>query len=124
MFLPYVLTGVGSGAAFVPVMALVSHWFKKSHRGRAAGSIVIGAGVAFIISGWSIPYVNAWVGTDGWRTNWLILGGASFAVALVALALLKDTPEHIGLSPLGTDSVQSLGSGVFDTLEVDHLRAV
>jgi len=110
VFIPYVLTGVGSGAAFVPVMALVSHWFKKSHRGRAAGSIVIGAGVAFIISGWFIPYVNAWVGTEGWRTNWMILGGASFAVALVAVALLKDTPEQIGLSPLGTDPVQSLGA--------------
>lgn len=99
----YVITGMGSGAANVPVMALVSHWFRRSHRGLAAGFMVIGSGFAIIISGWLIPLVNDLVGPEGWRTNWLILGGAVFAVLLLGLALLKDDPAQKGLAPLGTD---------------------
>ena len=33
----YVATGIGSGLANVPMMGLVSHWFLKNTRGRAAG---------------------------------------------------------------------------------------
>ncbi len=34
----YVATGIGSGLANIPMMGLVSHWFTKSNRGRAAGT--------------------------------------------------------------------------------------
>ncbi|HYA31472.1 MAG TPA: MFS transporter, partial [Thermodesulfovibrionales bacterium] len=44
----YFLTGIGSGAANVPMMGLVSHWFASTIRGRAAGFIVIGSGFAII----------------------------------------------------------------------------
>jgi MFS family permease len=99
----YVVTGLGSGSANVPVMALVSHWFKRSHRGRAAGFIVIGSGFAIVLSGWFIPLVNASVAGEGWRVNWLILGSAAMAVAFVALALLRNNPSDKGLEPLGVD---------------------
>jgi MFS family permease len=47
----YFVTGIGSGAANVPVMGLITAWFDRTIRGRAAGFVVIGSGFAIIISG-------------------------------------------------------------------------
>jgi sugar phosphate permease len=51
----YTLVGVGSGLANIPLMVLVSFWFRRDMRGRAAGFIVIGSGFAIIFSGFLIP---------------------------------------------------------------------
>lgn len=77
----YTLTGIGSGAANIPMMGLVSSWFTKKRRGRAAGFIVIGSGFAIILSGKLITFINSIYASDGWRISWLILG---FAVILIA----------------------------------------
>ncbi|MEW6720834.1 MAG: MFS transporter [Thermodesulfobacteriota bacterium] len=97
----YTITGMGSGAVNVPVMGLVSAWFSSRLRGRAAGFIVIGSGFAIMLSGRLIPYVNREVGPEGWRVSWMILSGLTALVALAALALLRDRPQDMGLSPVG-----------------------
>ncbi len=99
----YTITGTGSGAANVPVMGLITAWFDRTIRGRAAGFVVIGSGFAIIISGKLIPYVNKLVGPEGWRTNWLILAGIVMMIAGVGRLFLRNKPEDIGLSPLGGD---------------------
>jgi MFS family permease len=88
----YAITGVGSGAANVPVMGLVAAWFDASVRARAAGFVVIGSGFAIIVSGQLIPYVNRVVGRDGWRTSWTVLGVMVAAIAIVAVLLLRNHP--------------------------------
>ena len=65
----YCITGIGSGAANVPMMGLITAWFDRSIRGRASGLVVIGSGFAIILSGKLIPAVNAALGAEGWRTN-------------------------------------------------------
>ncbi len=107
--IPFTITGLGSGAANVPVMVLVAHWFKKSLRGRAAGLMVIGSGFAIILSGWLIPKINMWGGVEGWRTSWMVLGAVCVAVTLVALVLLRNNPREMGLEPIGEDG--SAGNG-------------
>jgi MFS family permease len=97
----YTLTGFGSGAVNVPVMGLVARWFASAIRGRAAGFVVIGSGFAIILSGWLIPLVNRRAGAEGWRTSWTLLAAIILAVALVAVALLRDRPEDLGLSVVG-----------------------
>lgn len=101
----YFLTGIGSGAANIPTMALVSAWFSRTVRGRAAGFIVIGSGFAIILTGIVIPRINAYVGAEGWRVNWALLGALVMLVAVVARWLLRDKPEALGLSPVGSDRV-------------------
>ncbi len=98
----YFLTGLGSGAANVPIMGLVAHWFHASHRGRAAGFMVIGSGFAIMFSGLLIPFVNGMEGMDGWRLSWLILGLVSLVIALGSLVLLRDSPGDLGLQAVGT----------------------
>jgi MFS family permease len=99
----YMITGMGSGAANVPVMGLITSWFDRTIRGRAAGFVVIGSGFAIIISGKLIPFVNKLVGPEGWRTNWLILAGAVAAIALTGHLFLRNKPGDKGLSPLGSE---------------------
>ncbi len=100
VMLLYVLTGLGSGGANVPVMGLVPHWFGRRKRGKAAGYIVIGSGFAIVFSGLAVPAINAAVGGEGWRVSWTVLGGLALAVALLAYGLLRDRPAEMGLDPI------------------------
>jgi MFS family permease len=97
----YFVTGMGSGAANVPTMGLVSQWFATRLRGRAAGIIVVGSGFAIMMTAFLVPAVNARWGSEGWRYAWAVLGLATLAIALVAGTLLRNTPQQLGLQPCG-----------------------
>ncbi len=99
----YFITGMGSGAANVPVMGLITAWFDRTIRGRAAGFVVIGSGFAIIISGKLIPAVNRAIGPEGWRTNWLVLAALVGLIALIGHLFLRNRPEEVGLEPLGSE---------------------
>jgi MFS family permease len=99
----YTLTGIGSGAANVPVMALVTSWFTSRMRGRASGFVVIGSGFAIILSGKLIPFINGLYGAEGWRIGWYLLGSSVIIIAILAFILLRDRPEEKGLMPIGSD---------------------
>ena len=99
----YTLTGIGSGAANVPTMGLITAWFDRAVRGRAAGFVVIGSGFAIIIVGKLIPLINRAAGTEGWRTSWAVLATCIGAIVLIAWVLLRDRPEQRGLVPLGSE---------------------
>jgi MFS family permease len=108
VLLLYCITGIGSGAANVPVMGLITAWFDRTIRGRAAGFVVIGSGFAIVISGKLIPLVNRLVGPEGWRTNWLVLAGSVLAIAVVAHLFLRNKPGDKGLLPLGSEDKESI----------------
>ncbi len=97
----YAITGVGSGATNVPVMGLIARWFDSSMRGRAAGIVSGGSGLAIILSGRLVPYVNRTRGAEGWRTTWLVLAVAVTTIAVLALALFRNDPSEKRLRPLG-----------------------
>lgn len=99
----YFVTGVGSGAANVPVMGLITAWFDRTIRGRAAGFVVIGSGFSIIISGKLIPFVNRVIGPEGWRMSWLILSGIVLIIASISYFFLRNKPEDLGLQPLGNE---------------------
>lgn len=99
----YFVTGIGSGAANVPVMGLITAWFDRTIRGRAAGFVVIGSGFAIILSGKLIPFVNREIGPEGWRLNWLILAAIVLIIASLSAFFLRNRPEDVGLEPLGSE---------------------
>ena len=101
ILLCYMVTGMGSGAANVPMMALVSHWFGRSHRGRATGFVVIGSGFAILLSGKLVPWLNQLGGQEGWRLSWQVLGGVILCVSVLCLVMLRDSPMNLGLRPIG-----------------------
>ena len=97
----YTAVGFGSGFANIPLMTLVSYWFRRERRGRAAGLMVVGSGFAIIFSGFIIPVLNNAFGANGWRTGWLLLASIVLVIALIAAFLLRNDPAEKGLEPLG-----------------------
>lgn len=98
----FTVTGLGSGAANVAMVGLVSRWFLRSVRGWAAGLVVGGIGLGLMLSGLLVPAVNAAAGpADGWRVSWRILAGVIAVVALIAATLLRNNPGEVGLSAAG-----------------------
>ena len=106
----YMLTGIGSGATNVPVMGLVSAWFKAKKRGRAAGFVVIGSGFAIMLSGKLIPYINTVSGSEGWRISWLLMSCMVTAIAVIGAIFIRNRPEDKGLLPVGSEEAAA-GAG-------------
>jgi len=100
----YFLTGLGSGAANVPMMSLVAAWFGSRARGRAAGFIVSGSGFAILLTGWLVPLLNLRQGAAGWRSSWLVIAAVVLCVAAINAAILRDRPADLGLSPHGGEA--------------------
>lgn len=96
----YALTGIGSGAANVSMMGLVTAWFNSRLRGRAAGFVVIGSGFAILLSGQIVPQLNA-LRPDGWRLSWFVLAGTVFVISIICWLVLRDRPQELGLGKVG-----------------------
>ncbi|OEU83659.1 MAG: MFS transporter [Desulfobulbaceae bacterium C00003063] len=100
----YVITGIGSGLSNVPLMGLVSHWFLKDARGRAAGIMLSGNGIAILCAGLYIPWINTRFGMEGWRYGWITMGMVVLGVAIMTAVLLRNDPREKGITPLGSQA--------------------
>ena len=98
----YVVTGIGSGLSNVPLMGLVSHWFLKDARGRAAGIMLSGNGIAILCAGLYVPWINLGFGPEGWRYGWATMGFVVLGVAAMAGLLLRNTPQDKQTTPIGS----------------------
>jgi MFS family permease len=97
----YSIAGIGSGAAYVPMMSLASHWFHPSHRGRAAGIFLAGAGLGIIVSGFVVPVLEPLYGLAHWQVGWLFFAGLSLVLAIISGLLIRNSPKDKGLQPYG-----------------------
>lgn len=97
----YAITGVGTGFSNIPMMVMVTYWFRSTQRGKAAGLMIVGNGFGIIFIGFLIPHLNRLYGPDGWRIGWLTLGAVSLAIAIMAALLLRSRPADKGLEPMG-----------------------
>ncbi len=97
----YFLTGLGSGGANVPAMALVSSWFTSNRRGRATGFVVIGSGFAILLAGKLIPHLNERGGAEGWRLGWMTLGVMVLTATVICFLVMRNSPKEMGLEPCG-----------------------
>ena len=127
------LTGIGSGASNVPVMALMSAWFAKRRRGLASGIAVGGSSIALIVAGPLVPRLLSVYGESGWRVSWFLFGGTTLALAALGFILLRNRPGEMGLSPAGEEAGHapaSTGGGglnwgdVYRSITVWHLGLV
>ncbi len=101
ILLLYMATGIGSGLANVALMGMIAYWFIHHIRGRAAGIMISGNGLAIVCSGLFIPSINAHLGSDGWRSAWALMGILAFGIAAAAGVLLRNDPTLKGLNPMG-----------------------
>ncbi len=97
----YLLTGFGSGLANISGVVLIAHWFRREKRGRAAGLMTAGSGLAIIFSGWLVPWLNVLFGDRGWRLSWLLFALIVLLLAVITSVLVRNEPEDVGLKPIG-----------------------
>jgi len=95
------VTGLASGAVYIPAMSLPTLWFAPQRRGMAAGIQTGGSGLGLIASGLAVPLILAGAGPEGWRHAWLFLAGLVMLVWFGTVGWLRDRPEEIGALPLG-----------------------
>ena len=129
----YVLTGMGSGGANVSMMSLASTWFERRSRGKAAGYMAIGSGIAIVFAGLFIPYVNRVSGAEGWRSSWLSLGAMVVTIAFLCLLFLRNKPADLGLALPGESGRGSADSArnppqakidIYRSKPIYHLGAI
>jgi sugar phosphate permease len=100
-FFMRMVTGMGNGGAYVPMMALPAAWFAAGKRGFATGIMPMGTGIGLTITGLMLPPLMAGHGQEGWRYAWFALGCMVFLCSFACYALLRDTPAEKGLSMYG-----------------------
>ncbi|HKV05505.1 MAG TPA: MFS transporter [Candidatus Acidoferrales bacterium] len=87
---------IGTGISFatlVPASTAVSRWFRR-YRGRAMGLALSASGFA----GLAAPLLGKVLRAHGgnWRLGWYIVAGAVVFSALIALLLVRESPESLG----------------------------
>lgn len=89
---------LGQGSMSLTPKSLVPQWF-IAKRGRALSLAALGAMVGSAV----FPLLNVWlIETFGWRMAWLLLGASVLVIFTpLALLLIRNRPEDIGLRPDG-----------------------
>jgi MFS family permease len=100
----YILTGIGSALANIPIMGLLSSWFSSNLRGKAAGFVVSGNGAAIVFAGLSVPWMNG-LSDWAWRLSWVVLGALVCLIGLVCLVVFRNRPQELGLESAGSTPV-------------------
>ncbi|NQT71419.1 MAG: MFS transporter [Chloroflexi bacterium] len=101
------LAGMGSGASNVPVMGLLASWFAPKKLGLASGVAVTGSSLGLIFVGSIVPPILGANDEDGWRTAWVLFGGITILLAVMAMILLRNNPAEKGLKPVGDNDGNS-----------------
>ena len=119
IMLLYLLTGIGSALANVPIMALIGAWFEPAVRGRASGMVVIGNGFGIVLAGHLVPVLNATAG--GWRMSWLVLGGLALVMAVICGIFARNRPADGYRSGAGAIAAGQTGGMVLSRGEMRRM---
>lgn len=84
----YLLSGFFAAISNISIMVYISHTVPKEIRGKALGIAVSGNGVAIILSGFLVPYLENFYDSNSWRVSWLLFSLTMFALAFIIKSLL------------------------------------
>lgn len=87
----YSLSGFFSAVVNIALMAHISNIIPKSSRGKALGIVVSGNGLAIIISGQIVPYVEGFIETSPWEYSWLTF---SFILVIISFLCQPGIKKH------------------------------
>lgn len=95
------LLAAGVGGCWPILMPTVARWF-ISRRGLMSGIVASGIGLGTVTT----PLLAAWlISTYDWRTAYIIIGGITLILIILASLLLKRDPSQIGQSPYDENGV-------------------
>ena len=90
--LAMIVIGAASASALVPMMGMLSPWFRATDRGTAAGIAAAGGSLAIVLTGSITPPLDRYFGSEAWRYIWYVLSVFSLASALLSRSFLRDAP--------------------------------
>ena len=90
-----VIFGIGMSSVDVIALSTTARWFVRN-RGRITGIVKVGTGAGQFI----IPFIaSSLIMRFGWRTSYLLIGGAGLVLLVSIAQLLKRDPGQLGLVP-------------------------
>lgn len=105
-FFMRLITGMGTGGSYIPMMALPAAWFAARKRGLATGINTIGTGLGLSMTGLLLPLLIVQYGTSGWRYSWYLMGAIACICSFICYIFLRDNPAEKGLSMCGGDETR------------------
>ena len=91
------LIGLGGSVIFVSILRFCANWYRVDEFGTMNGLSFALAGIGGILA--TTPFAVA-VEFAGWRTTVLALGVLGLVLAALILALVRDSAERAGFSPI------------------------
>jgi MFS family permease len=97
LYLFYIIASLGSGVTVSLPNATVQKWFVKK-RGLALGLVTAGVGAGTMVLA---PLTQYLITSFGWRTSYIIIGIAYWALLTMSAMFMVEKPEKRGLKPYG-----------------------
>ena len=91
------LVGLGASVILIAWLSLAAEWFRPDEFGTISGWTQMVGNLGALVA--SAPLALL-VEAAGWRTTFGLIGGVTFLLAVVALALVRDRPEAMGIAPV------------------------
>ena len=91
------LIGLGVSVAFISLLKLNAAWFHDRHFGTAVGLTLVLGNVGSVLAAAPLAWVLQFT---TWNSVFIVLGGVSFALALLTWLFVRDHPGEAGLPSL------------------------
>jgi OFA family oxalate/formate antiporter-like MFS transporter len=94
-----VLIGIGA-AIFVPLLSTVARWF-VARRSTMTGISFAGVGFGMLIFP---PLINWFISLYDWRSSFFFLSAIILIISVLAVVLLKSSPDSVGQTAYGVNT--------------------
>ena len=88
------LIGIGVAAVYIPIMKMLSIWFRKNEFATQSGIMLAVGNVGALSAAAPLAYLNTAL---GWQTVFMGLGVVSIALAILSYIVIRDRPSEMGL---------------------------
>ncbi|WP_320035493.1 YbfB/YjiJ family MFS transporter [Halarcobacter sp.] len=90
----YSLSGFFCAIVNISIMAHISNIVPKNIRGKVLGIVVSGSGIAIVLSGQIVPFVETITLETPWKTSWLIFSSLIVILAFLCQPGIKKHTKH------------------------------
>ena len=90
----YAFSGFCAAIANISIMAHITNVVPKNIRGKILGIVVSGSGLAIILSGLIVPYIETLISNSPWKISWSIFSLLIILVAFFSQPGIKKHASH------------------------------
>ena len=117
-----VLVGVGAAMVLVPVLEIISAWFKHGEFTSMIGLLIGVAGLGVFAGAAPLSYLDALV---GWRGSFMIVGAVSLLCVACLWLFVRNRPQELGYPAVDHEMEPVVTSGIREsaTLSIQVLTS-